>query len=221
VIPQQQAASRCLSKPLHTLALQQSEESMHFRPRSLISLVLLAGCQFRPYEDDPLEVNARYAMKYQEPCSSWLRSPHTGFKYCASPAFTVVPPTVEKPQVAAVSYTPMASGPTDEASLMAQGEAVYGAICVTCHQANGLGVPGAFPPLAGSGSYYGDPRNHARIIVHGLSGTIQVQGATFNGAMPAQAQLSDYDVAAVATYERLSWGNNDGVVLPEDVAAIR
>jgi mono/diheme cytochrome c family protein len=82
-------------------------------------------------------------------------------------------------------------------------------------------VAGAFPPLAGSGGYYGSPENHARIIVHGLQGSIVVQGVTYNGAMPAQGQLSDYDIAAVATYERSSWGNNDGIVMPEDVARVR
>jgi mono/diheme cytochrome c family protein len=194
---------------------------MHFRNLSGLALLWLAGCQLRSYNMDPVEVSSRYALKYEEPCAAWLRSPATGYMYCSSPAFSVVPATVERPVVKASTYSPMASGPTDEASLMAQGDDVYGAICVTCHQGNGMGVPGAFPPLAGSGTFYGDPRNHAKIIVHGLSGPITVQGVAYNAAMPGQAQLSDYDVAAVATFERLSWGNNDGVVLPEDVAAIR
>lgn len=179
------------------------------------------GCQLRPHEFDPVQLTARYAMKYKEPCAAWLRSPTTGYMYCSSPAFTIVPATVEKREIKAPTYKPMASGPTDEASLMAQGKEVYGAVCASCHQENGGGVAGAFPPLAGSGGYYGDARNHAKIIVHGLNGPIEVQGVAYNGAMPAQGQLSDYDIAAVATYERLSWGNNDGIVLPEDVAAVR
>ena len=104
---------------------------------------------------------------------------------------------------------------------MARGEVVYGQVCAACHQGTGLGVAGAFPPLAGAGEYYGDPQNHARIIVHGLQGEIVVLGTTYNGAMPPQGSLSDYDIAAVATYERHSWGNNDGIVLPDDVKAVR
>ena len=68
----------------------------------------------------------------------------------------------------------------------------------------------------------GDAANHARIIVHGLSGPIEVQGVAYNGSMPPQGgQLSDYDIAAVATYERHAWGNNDGIVTPDVVASVR
>lgn len=178
----------------------------------------LAGCG-RPYEHDPIEVNARYTLKYNQPCSAWLRSPRTGYLYCSSPPFKVAVMGAAAP--AAPAFVSKAEGEVDEASLKAHGELVYGAICTTCHQADGKGLPGSFPPLAGSGGFYGDPQNHAKIVVHGLSGAITVQGAAFNGAMPAQAQLTDYDVAAVTTFERLSWGNNDGIVLPADVAAVR
>ena len=92
---------------------------------------------------------------------------------------------------------------------------------MACHQADGKGLPGSFPPLAGAGEYYGDPQNHARIIVHGLQGEIEVLGVKYNGAMPAQGNLSDYDIAAVATYVRNAWGNDDGIVTPEDVQAVR
>jgi mono/diheme cytochrome c family protein len=189
---------------------------------AFLVLTVGAGCQLRSYTTDPAEVNARYALKYAEPCSVWLKSPRTGYSYCSSPAFAVAVPPLEGPKAAAVEpFVSVATGPTDEASLKAHGAKVYGAICVTCHQADGKGVPGAFPPLAGSGSFYGDPKNHAKIIVHGLNGAITVQGQQFNGAMPPQGQLSDYDIAAVATFERGSFGNNDGIVLPEDVAAVR
>lgn len=188
-----------------------------------VLLMVGLGCQLRTYEQDPQEVNARYSMKYTEPCNVWLTSRLTGYKYCSSPAFSVAAPT--PPEFAAkpapAGFTSQATGPTDEAALKAHGEKVYGTICASCHQGNGQGVAGAFPPVAGSGAFYGSAENHARIIVHGLSGEIVVQGTTYNGAMPAQAQLTDYDVAAVATYERLSWGNNDGVVMPEDVARVR
>ena len=115
----------------------------------------------------------------------------------------------------------MEEGPTDMASLKERGEVIYNQFCKTCHQADGNGTPGAFPPLAGSGDYYGDAQNHARIIIEGLSGPIEVQGQSYNGIMVPHDHLTDYDIAAVATFERNSWGNADGIVLPEDVAAAR
>jgi mono/diheme cytochrome c family protein len=183
------------------------------------SLLLLTGCWQRPYLSDVPEISARYALKYQGACTSWLTSHVTGFRYCASPAFVVMPaPTV----AAGPTFESLASGPTDPEALAAHGEKVYTAVCATCHQASGTGVPGSFPPLAGSGEFYGSPENHAKILVHGLSGAITVQGVAFDGVMPPQGSaLSDYDVAAVATFERSSWGNADGPVLPEQVAAIR
>jgi mono/diheme cytochrome c family protein len=184
-----------------------------------LSLLAAASCG-RPYENDPVAINARYALKYQQPCSAWLRSPRTGYMYCSSPPIDVVVPGAFQPPEAEPFRT-LESGEVNEAALMARGEVVYVAICQTCHQADGKGLPGSYPPLAGSGDFYGTPENHAGIIVNGLTGTITVQGVAYNGAMPPQASLSDYDVAAVATFERLSWGNSDGVVLPEAVASAR
>lgn len=183
-----------------------------------LALVTLAGCG-RTYERDPDEINARYHMKYAGQCSSWLMSRTTGYRYCASPAFMIMP---EAAGAGPKKSATKASGPTDKAALMAHGEQIYGEVCATCHQANGQGLPGSFPPLAGAGGFYGDAQNHAKIIVHGLSGPISINGVAFNSAMPAQGGgLTDYDIAAVATYERHSWGNDDGVVMPEDVKAVR
>lgn len=177
--------------------------------------LLAAGCVLRSYEHDPVEINDRYSLEFQQPCSSWLKSPRTGYTYCASPPFHV------EPKLAAAAPTGMTDGPTDEASLVKRGETVYGQTCAACHQADGKGTPGVFPPLAGSAEFYGDARKHASIVVKGLSGEITVQGQKYNNVMPPQAGLSDYDLAAVLTFERNSWGNDDGVVLPEDVKAVR
>src|SRR5688572_25319498 len=163
-----------------------------------IPLLLLAGCWQRPYLSDVSEVSARYALKHQGECNSWLTSHVTGFEYCASPAFVVMPAATV---ATGPTFESLASGPTDPEALAAHGEKVYTAVCATCHQSTGQGVAGSFPPLAGSGEFYGTPDNHAKIIVHGLSGAITVQGTAYDGVMPPQgAALSDYDVAAVATY---------------------
>jgi len=98
----------------------------------------------------------------------------------------------------------------DPKELVAQGEKVYGANCVACHQANGRGTPPAFPPLAGSKVVNGAKEGHMDIVLNGKPGT----------AMQAFGkQLSDTDIAAVTSYERSSWGNKSGIVQPAEVRA--
>lgn len=113
-------------------------------------------------------------------------------------------------------------GPIDP---MVLGKKVYTANCLACHQATGQGVPGQFPPLVGSewvltGDWHGD--NHlAMILLHGLSGPIQVLGDTYNGAMPPWKTLSDQQLAAVITYIRNEWGNSAPGMTPEMITQIR
>lgn len=94
--------------------------------------------------------------------------------------------------------------------LMTAGESVYQKSCASCHQANGEGVPGAFPGLKGSPIATGDVFAHLDIVVN---------GSPTNPAMAAfGAQLSEVDLAAVITYERNAWGNNMGdMVTPVDI----
>jgi mono/diheme cytochrome c family protein len=189
--------------------------------RPLIALlpVLTLGCT-RTWEQDSAELQSHYQFRHRGDCNAWSKSPVTGYTYCASPPFRDdVPPMAA---AGAPAFTSKKDGPTDTESLRAHGETVYTAVCAGCHQADGKGLGDSFPPLAGAGGYYGDAANHARIIVHGLSGPIEVLGKAYNGSMPPQGgALSDYDIAAVATYERTSWGNADGAVTPDVVASIR
>ena len=102
------------------------------------------------------------------------------------------------------------------------GEQVYNNVCVVCHQPNGTGMQGAFPPLAGSEVVLGDPAVPIRIVLRGLSGEMTRGGATYNGVMtPWGSQLSDADVANVLTYVRSSWGNSAPAVTPEQVTEVR
>ncbi len=101
------------------------------------------------------------------------------------------------------------------------GATLYTTECASCHQANGKGVPGTFPPLASNPVVAGNVKNVIHIVKYGLSGKIQVGGSTFNGMMPAWgSQLSDTDIAAVVTYVRSSWGNEAGAVTGQDVTAV-
>ncbi|GIX31670.1 MAG: cytochrome c oxidase subunit 2 [Porticoccaceae bacterium] len=93
--------------------------------------------------------------------------------------------------------------------LMARGEEVYNRSCAACHQVNGEGIPGIFPPMKGSTIATGPLSGHLDIVVNGKPGT----------AMQAFGQqLSEVDLAAVITYERNAFGNDTGdVVQPLDV----
>jgi mono/diheme cytochrome c family protein len=94
--------------------------------------------------------------------------------------------------------------------------------CAVCHQATGLGLPGAYPPLAGSEWLLNNPEVPIRIVLHGLQGAITVKGGAFNNAMtPFGEQLSDAEIAAVLSYERSSWGNSASKITAEQVASVR
>ena len=100
------------------------------------------------------------------------------------------------------------SGPAPAAAgAVVDGKAVFAAQCVACHQATGKGLPGVFPPLDGSEWVQGDARTLANILLHGITGEISVAGTSYNGAMPAFAQLGDAELAAVATFIRSNWSN--------------
>lgn len=94
--------------------------------------------------------------------------------------------------------------------------------CQACHQSNGQGVTGAFPPLDGSERVLGHPAAFTRILLHGLAGEVIVKGESYNGNMPAWGeQMSDEQIAAVMTYVRKSWSNDAGAVSTELVTQVR
>jgi cytochrome c oxidase subunit 2 len=98
------------------------------------------------------------------------------------------------------------------AELATRGEKVYAANCVACHQANGKGVPGAFPALDGSQMVNGPQEGQIAILLNGKN------------AMPSwKGTLSDTEIAAVITYTRNNWSNkaDDNIVQPAEVLAAR
>jgi mono/diheme cytochrome c family protein len=113
-----------------------------------------------------------------------------------------------------------AAGPPDPKVL---GKKLFSANCVTCHQANGQGQPGQFPPLAGSEFVLGDASNRLiAIVLKGLQGPVQVKGQGFNNAMqPWEGQYTDQQLAAILSYVRSDWGNNAPEIPPEAVKAMR
>lgn len=112
-----------------------------------------------------------------------------------------------------------AAAAVDEA-LKTKGEGVYGANCAGCHQATGEGLAGTFPPLAGNPNL-ADAKHVTSVVVKGLSTGVEVKGVKYTQPMPGFSQLSDEEVAAVATYVRNSWGNSFGGVTPDEAKAAR
>lgn len=119
-------------------------------------------------------------------------------------------------------WQPVSAGPNPEA----HGRAIYNKpTCVTCHQADGNGTPGQFPPLTGSEWLKEkEPGRVIRIVLNGLNGALDLNGKSFNGSMvPWRDTLTDEEIAAVLTYVRKdkAFGNNAAEVKPEQVKAIR
>src|SRR5690606_14515382 len=85
------------------------------------------------------------------------------------------------------------------------GKALYAAHCAACHQPGGRGLPGVFPPLDGSEWVNGDPRVVSNILLHGVTGEIEVKGATYRGAMPSFGKLADAELAAIVSWVRGQW----------------
>jgi nitrite reductase (NO-forming) len=100
------------------------------------------------------------------------------------------------------------------------GKDKFMATCSACHQANGQGIEGAFPPLANSDYLNADVNRAIDIVLHGKTGEITVNGKKYNSVMTAQA-LTDEEVANVLTYVYNSWGNSKKEVTPEMVQAVR
>ena len=91
---------------------------------------------------------------------------------------------------------------------------------MACHQANGEGIPNAFPPLAKSDFLNADHNRAIGILLNGRSGPITVNGKNFDSVMPAVA-LNDEQIANVLTYVLNNFGNNGGQVTPSQVKAKR
>ncbi len=112
----------------------------------------------------------------------------------------------------------------EERDRRARGEALFANSCATCHGANGAGQRGLAPPLVGSPWVRDADAWLLRIVLHGITGPIVVDGERWEGTMPGHAmdpRFDDEGVAAVATFLRRAWGHGDDPVSPASVAAIR
>ena len=102
------------------------------------------------------------------------------------------------------------------------GAIVYSANCSSCHQTNGQGVAGAFPPLDGNPTVTGNPVAVIAIVKNGLEGRLVVNGRAYSGIMPRwKGLLSDEQLASVITYIRSAWKNHAPGVSVADVVSVK
>jgi len=131
---------------------------------------------------------------------------------------------VYQPEGGAIQTMPDAGKPQAAAKnkeeRIARGKITYTQVCMACHQANGAGIPAAFPPLAKSDYLNGSKEKSISAVVNGLAGEVVVNGSKFNSVMP-KLDLSDEIVANVLTYVYSQWDNNGSEVTPEEVKAVR
>ena len=161
---------------------------------------------------------AWYGIEYFPTPASFAQTP----TYAPNPALAAAqePATQTEVQTPAPVSTGQGIGSKNVAGFdyTTLGSQVFAQNCQACHGANGNGVPGAFPALAGDPIVNGsDADAHIRIVLRGLSGKV-IGGTHFDAQMPSFAtQLSDAEIAAVVDHERTSWGNHAPIVTPEEV----
>jgi len=129
-----------------------------------------------------------------------------------------------EPNLKAVSTAAKAaaSGSLSKADQVAAGKQLFTGTCSVCHQANGEGLSGVFPPLAKSD--YLAKQDRARLIsipLHGLHGKVAVNGKEYDSVMPPMTQLTDDEVANILTFVLNSWGNPGGQVSKDEVTKVR
>ena len=100
----------------------------------------------------------------------------------------------------------------------AAGHLYYKNQCANCHGENGMGIGKLYPPLANSDYLMEDKDRAICIVRYGLQGPVEVNGTTYNLAMPSNPKISTLETAQIMTYVRNTWGNEGGLVTEEEVA---
>ncbi|WP_121354591.1 c-type cytochrome [Flavisolibacter nicotianae] len=102
-----------------------------------------------------------------------------------------------------------------------RGKTVYSQFCLSCHQADGSGVPNMNPPLIKTKWVLGPKTVLIQQVLKGSQGKVEIDGDTFHNTMPAQAQLTDQQIADVLSFVRNSFGNKASMVTPAEVKVVR
>ncbi|MGA1150417.1 MAG: c-type cytochrome, partial [Flavobacteriaceae bacterium] len=93
--------------------------------------------------------------------------------------------------------------------------------CAACHQKNGKGASGRFPPLNQTDWVTGDKERLIRLTLLGLQGPIEVNGEPYNSTMPQHGFLKDSELASILSYIRTEFGNEASTITPEEIKTVR
>jgi glucose/arabinose dehydrogenase len=104
---------------------------------------------------------------------------------------------------------------------LTEGQLIYKTYCAACHQRNGKGASGRFPPLNETDWVVGDKERLVHLTLNGMEGPIEVNGEDYNGLMPQHSFLKDFEIAKVLTYIRTNFGNDASPVTVEEVKKYR
>jgi mono/diheme cytochrome c family protein len=128
-------------------------------------------------------------------------------------AFFVVVAHVKKPQPKVAVNNPIAS--------IDRGRILYQKECLSCHQADGGGVPHLNPPLYESTTVLGDKKKIISIVLRGMTDRVPIDGEYYSNNMAPHLELTNVQIADVLTFIRASWGNKASAVTPAEVQAVR
>ncbi len=209
----------------------------------LIAAAVLTFANANQNPDEHLRQAASLAMRRQgtallaaalkaDPAESWFLGEilEIAKRVAASPnrpaldALLASAPEAWRTRLAPVIAT--AGAPTPAATQLpehlVEGRNHYMKACIECHQADGNGVPGTFPPLAGSEWVAGDKNTLLRILLGGLYGPIKVKGVDYNSVMPGHSHVSDEELAAIASFVRFAFADKkEPAITPAEIKALR
>ncbi len=99
------------------------------------------------------------------------------------------------------------------------GERLFEQHCANCHQKNGEGLRGLYPPLAGSDYLKNEFEKSICIIKNGTNDTLTVNGKVYNLPMPS-IDLGNIEVAEIVTFVYNSWGNEKGLIDVKEIESL-
>jgi mono/diheme cytochrome c family protein len=117
-------------------------------------------------------------------------------------------------------FMALSSVPVDKA-IMERGQKIYKQYCITCHQADGGGVPGLNPPLEKTSYVLGSKTRLIRVVLKGMNTNEEIDGEDYSNTMAPFNYLKDQQISDVLTYIRNSFGNSAVPVTPGDVKYVR
>ena len=136
-------------------------------------------------------------------------------------AMQVAQSQTSQKKTAPTKTTTKATASSSLKSTMQRGELVYKSVCLTCHQADGGGVPRMNPPLIKTKWVLGDKTKLITLMLKGMNEPIEIEDEEYHNPMPPHTELNDQQIADVLTFVRNSFGNKASIVTSSEVKSVR